>query len=97
MKEKVVCVAINSLQKAKAYELAQNYGRAFAHWLVYFKLVSEHRNLYETDFVRVLCKWGLILESRGQVADLCKCYIHALHYYPKNLDILNNFGAHLIR
>ncbi|KRT83852.1 Tetratricopeptide repeat-containing protein, partial [Oryctes borbonicus] len=74
-----------------------NYGRAFAHYLVFFELVGHKKDKYEKQFAEILCVWGKFLEERNQVEDLCKCYLQALNYFPLNTQILNNFGAHLLR
>lgn len=92
-------VAVDSFKKAKNYEKVSNYGRAFAHYLVFFELIEslQKRRKCEKQFTEVLCIWGKLLEERNQIEHLCKCYLQGLNYFPLNVQILNNFGAHLIR
>lgn len=90
-------VGLESLEKAKIYYANGNYGRAFAHYLVYFQLYPNERSNHQHDFVIILCNWGLFLEEQNRIEDLCKCYIQAMTYFPRSCIILNNFGAHLLR
>lgn len=90
-------VGINSLERAKIYLHERNYGRAFAHYLVYFQLVEDGRGDHEKEFANTLAIWGKVLEQNNRVEDLCKCYLQGLNYFPSNTKILNNFGAALMR
>lgn len=93
-KQKVV---EESLAKAKHYSASKNYGRAFAHYLVCFELDENLKSQNVSDFADILCVWGNILVGQERFADLYKCYQQALHYLPHDVNILNNFGSHLLR
>lgn len=90
-------VSLNSLEKAKYYKNKENYGRSFAHYLVFLELSPNDRNQNEFDFLEVLFKWVNILEKRNQIENMFKCYLQALNYFPSNIEIIHNLGAHLLR
>lgn len=90
-------VGLDSLAKARLYNENRTYGRAFAHYLVYFQLFPSNKTDHLEDFVSTLYNWGIYLESTDRVENLCKCYIQAMTHFPENTVILNNFGAHLLR
>lgn len=90
-------LGIESLQKAQHYLENNNYGRAFAHYLLYLELLPESKDEHELKFCDVLNVWCSILENEKQDADVRKCYTDALKYYPASDVILNNYGSYLMR
>lgn len=97
MQETATRVSIDSLSKALSYFNSSNYGRAFAHFLVFFQLCPEQKYVHESTFTVALNNFGIELEERNEIENLCKIYIQGMNYFPDNLFILNNFARHLIR
>lgn len=96
-KANVMLVMHDSLEKAQFYYSINHFGRAFAHYLVYLELCPNGRASVLKEFMDTLYNWTNILETLGQYEDLIKCYLQGINYYPSNVEIINNFGAHLIR
>lgn len=90
-------VSEDSLIKAVNYFNNRNYGRAFAHFMVFFQLCPEQKHDYELIFSLALNNFGIELEERNEIENLCKVYIQGMNYFPDSLYILNNFARHLIR
>lgn len=90
-------IAEDSLEKGRFYLSMNNYGRAFAHFLVYLELAPDKREELVKEFTSTLYNWTCLLEALNQYKDLIKCYLQGIHYFPTNIEIVNNFGAHLIR
>lgn len=87
----------DSLNKAVSYFNSNNYGRSFAHFLVFFELCPEQKREYEMIFTLALNNFGIELEERNEIENLCKVYIQGMNYFPDSLFVLNNFARHLIR
>ncbi|XP_014249310.1 protein arginine N-methyltransferase 9-like [Cimex lectularius] len=90
-------VAVNSINLAQYYEDKDIPGRSFAHFLVALKLKPEWKQQFKTDFLAVLYKFGLYLQSEERFEDLFACYEEAIETYPGEKEILTNLGGHLIR
>ncbi|XP_047120096.1 protein arginine N-methyltransferase 9-like isoform X1 [Schistocerca piceifrons] len=90
-------VACRSRQQAELYFQKQNFGRAFAHFLVALKLNPQWKPELKEQFSLCLCSWGNILESQNRYTDLFNCYEQALEVFGDNDAVLNNLGAHLYR
>ncbi|XP_049788767.1 protein arginine N-methyltransferase 9-like isoform X3 [Schistocerca nitens] len=90
-------VACRSRQQAELYFQKQNFGRAFAHFLVALKLNPQWKPELKEQFSLCLCSWGNILESQNRYTDLFNCYEQALEIFGDNDAVLNNLGAHLYR
>lgn len=97
LQEAALRVSQDSLHKALAYFNESNYGRAFAHFLVFFQLCPDKKFEYESTFTIALNNFGIELDERNEVENICKVYIQGMNYFPDNLFILNNFARHLIR
>lgn len=95
--QRVSLVSNDSLSKALEYFKQRNYGRSFAHFLVFFELCPERKYDYEATFTFALNNFGIELEEKNEVENLCKIYIQGMNYFPDNLFVLNNFARHLIR
>lgn len=97
MSNNVTLVAEDSLEKGRFYLSLNHFGRAFAHFLVFLELTPDKRESVVKEFTNILFNWTCILEALNQYEDLVKCYLQGMHYFPTNVEILNNFGAHLIK
>lgn len=93
----IIRVSEDSLFKAITYFNNRNYGRSFAHFLVFFQLTPSRKHDYELTFTLALNNFGIELEESNEIENLCKIYIQGMNYFPENLLILNNFARHLIR
>lgn len=88
---------VHSLKLAELYCLSKEYGKAFAHYLIYLEMCPENREDWKREFIAVLYNWCNALEESGRIVDIFMTYNQALHYYPSSVEILSNLGAHLIR
>lgn len=94
--EKKQLLASKSLEKSFAYADQFNFGRAFAHYLLYVKLMPEQKAEHEEMFAGILYQWGAKLHLENRLEDFCKCYLQAMEVYPESAIILSNFGGHLL-
>lgn len=86
-----------SIGKIGEYCEAGNYGRAFAHFILLLELDQYNPELLEEFFVLVARKWCGCLERNEEIQNVRFCYTQALRYFPYNLELLNDFGAHYCR
>lgn len=89
-------LARESIEKAISYADQYNFGRAFAHYLVFLKLMPDEAPEHEEMFASILYQWGTQLQQDDRLDDFCKCYLQAVEVYPESALIYSNFGGHLI-
>lgn len=53
----ILTVADNSVKLARKYAAENNFGRAFSHYLVIFKLKPDWKSLLKDEFSVTLCKY----------------------------------------
>ncbi|XP_062610319.1 protein arginine N-methyltransferase 9-like [Saccostrea cucullata] len=90
-------IANISLKNAKSCCNNGNFGRSFAHYLLYLKLAPEKTDDVMIDFVFVMRNWTEQLERENRIEDLFRCYEQACEIIPDCEVILNNIGAQLFR
>ncbi|XP_060082618.1 protein arginine N-methyltransferase 9-like [Ylistrum balloti] len=90
-------VAKISLASARSCLSKKRYGRAFANFLLFLKLVPENHDDVLEDFIMTMRLWTENLEREGRIEDLFKCFDQACEILPDNESILNNIGAQLFR
>ena len=76
---------------------ANNYGRAFAYYLLALQLEPECKESIRSDFILVCRKWCDQLEQLGKIDDMFKCYESARQALPDCEEIYNNIGAKLFQ
>lgn len=90
-------IAKTCLSSAKSCLSSENYGRAYANYLLFLKLVPNKREEVMEDFITAMRKWTDKLEKEGRIDHLFKCYDQACEVVPDCVAILNNIGAQLFR
>lgn len=90
-------VVERSMQSAATCLVQQNYGRAFAHYLLVLKLQPEKKKEIKENFALALQEWSEQLEQQGRLEDLFMCYQQACELFPECETMLNNMGAQLFR
>ncbi|XP_060598408.1 protein arginine N-methyltransferase 9-like [Ruditapes philippinarum] len=93
----VAKIAQISLLNARNCLQTENYGRAFANFLLYLKLRSDCAADVYTEFALATREWCEQLEEQKRLQDLFKCYDQACELYPDHDVVLNNIGAQLFR
>nr|XP_003221772.1 PREDICTED: putative protein arginine N-methyltransferase 9 isoform X1 [Anolis carolinensis]XP_008110207.1 PREDICTED: putative protein arginine N-methyltransferase 9 isoform X1 [Anolis carolinensis]XP_008110208.1 PREDICTED: putative protein arginine N-methyltransferase 9 isoform X1 [Anolis carolinensis] len=86
-----------SLQSAQHCMENQDFGTAYAHYLLVLNLAPELKNEVKETFQFALFKWAEELDSLARVKDLFACYEHALELFPNDEVICNSMGEHLFR
>lgn len=97
MNSKILEVSNNSLLQAKRYTIEGNYGRAFAHYLVYLELCKIDRNKVEEEFIDILIKWLDVLTLHQRNDDILNCLQSAFEYFPRNCTILTTTARYLMQ
>ncbi|KAJ8298405.1 hypothetical protein KUTeg_024936 [Tegillarca granosa] len=92
-----ISIARNCLSSARSCLSSENYGRAYANYLLFLKLVPNRREEVMEDFITAMRKWTDKLEGDGRIDHLFKCYDQACEVVPDCVGILNNIGAQLFR
>lgn len=86
-------IAEESLENARKYLKENNYGRAFAHYLIVLQLLdSELRKDFEEEFCFTWLLWKNTLHERRKYIDVITCHDLAESYFPKGVKELNDFG-----
>uniref|UniRef100_H0YWL4 Protein arginine N-methyltransferase 9 n=1 Tax=Taeniopygia guttata TaxID=59729 RepID=H0YWL4_TAEGU len=85
-----------SLQSAQHCLENQDFGTAYAHYLLVLNLAPELKTTVKT-FQLTLVKWAEELDSLARIQDLFNCYEQALELYPNDEVICNSMGEHLFR
>ncbi|KAM6440791.1 protein arginine N-methyltransferase 9 isoform 1-T2 [Liasis olivaceus] len=86
-----------SLQSAQHCLEDQDFGTAYAHYLLVLNIAPEFKNDVKETFQYTLFKWAEELDSLARIQDLFDCYEHALELYPNDEVICNSMGEHLFR
>ncbi|XP_058496445.1 protein arginine N-methyltransferase 9 [Solea solea] len=87
----------SSLESAQQCLFNQDYGPAFAHYLLVLHLAPVFKDVAKDSFRFTLFKWAEELDSVGRIQDLFDCYEQALELFPADEVILNSMGEHLFR
>lgn len=86
-----------SLQSAQHCLENQDFGTAYAHYLLVLNLAPELKKDVKETFQFTLFRWAEELDSLERVQDLFDCYEHALELFPSDEVICNSMGEHLFR
>ncbi|NWQ76371.1 ANM9 methyltransferase, partial [Columbina picui] len=86
-----------SLQSAQHCLEDQDFGTAYAHYLLVLNLAPELKPSVKETFRFTLFKWAEDLDSLSRIQDLFNCYEQALELYPNDEVICNSMGEHLFR
>ncbi|XP_030804086.1 protein arginine N-methyltransferase 9 isoform X2 [Camarhynchus parvulus] len=86
-----------SLQSAQHCLENQDFGTAYAHYLLVLNLAPELKTAVKETFQFTLFKWAEELDSLARIQDLFNCYEQALELYPSDEVICNSMGEHLFR
>ncbi|XP_036043394.1 protein arginine N-methyltransferase 9 isoform X2 [Onychomys torridus] len=86
-----------SLQSAEHCLGAQDFGTAYAHYLLVLSLAPELKDDVKETFQYTLFKWAEELDALGRIQDLLGCYEQALELFPDDEVICNSMGEHLFR
>ncbi|XP_068024121.1 protein arginine N-methyltransferase 9 isoform X1 [Melanerpes formicivorus] len=86
-----------SLQSAQHCLEDQDFGTAYAHYLLVLNLAPELKTSVKETFQFTLFKWAEELDSLARIPDLFNCYEQALELYPNDEVICNSMGEHLFR
>uniref|UniRef100_A0A3B4G1Z3 Protein arginine N-methyltransferase 9 n=1 Tax=Pundamilia nyererei TaxID=303518 RepID=A0A3B4G1Z3_9CICH len=87
----------SSLESAQQCLFNQDYGTAFAHYLLVLNLAPVFKDFARESFRFTLFKWAEELDSLGRIQYLFDCYEQALELFPDDEVILNSMGEHLFR
>ncbi|XP_006870929.1 PREDICTED: putative protein arginine N-methyltransferase 10 [Chrysochloris asiatica] len=86
-----------SLQSAEHCMGAQDFGTAYAHYLLVLSLAPELKDDVKETFQYTLFKWAEELYALSRIQDLLGCYEQALELFPDDEVICNSMGEHLFR
>ncbi|XP_037057644.1 protein arginine N-methyltransferase 9-like [Peromyscus leucopus] len=86
-----------SLQSAEHCLGAQDFGTAYAHYLLVLSLAPELKDDVKETFQYTLFKWAEELDALSRIQDLLACYEQALELFPDDEVICNSMGEHLFR
>ncbi|KAM5159351.1 protein arginine N-methyltransferase 9 isoform 2-T2 [Callospermophilus lateralis] len=84
-----------SLQSAEHCLGAQDFGTAYAHYLLVLSLAPELKDDVKETFQYTLLKWAEELDALSRTQDLLGCYEQALELFPDDEVICNSMGEHL--
>uniref|UniRef100_A0A1A8N5K8 Protein arginine N-methyltransferase 9 n=2 Tax=Nothobranchius rachovii TaxID=451742 RepID=A0A1A8N5K8_9TELE len=87
----------SSLESAQQCLYSQDYGTAFAHYLLILNLAPVFKDFARESFRFTLFKWAEELDSVGRIQELFDCYEQALGIFPADEVILNSMGEQLFR
>ncbi|XP_002739381.1 protein arginine N-methyltransferase 9-like [Saccoglossus kowalevskii] len=90
-------LALKSLNVADKHYKNEDFGKAFANFLLVLKLAPEWKTDVEHNFIVTLQHWTDTLESLSRVSDLFRCYEQASEVLPDNEMIFNDMGSSLFR
>ncbi|EHB11517.1 Putative protein arginine N-methyltransferase 10, partial [Heterocephalus glaber] len=85
-------LVLRSLQSAEHCLGTQDFGTAYAHYLLVLNLAPELK-----DDVKVSFRWAEELDALNRIQDLLGCYEQALELFPDDEVICNSMGEHLFR
>lgn len=86
-----------SLQSAEHCLGAQDFGTAYAHYLLVLSLAPELKDDVKETFQYTLFRWAEELDALNRIQDLLGCYEQALELFPDDEVICNSMGEHLFR
>ncbi|XP_045408050.1 protein arginine N-methyltransferase 9 [Lemur catta] len=86
-----------SLQSAEHCLGAQDFGTAYAHYLLVLSLAPELKDNVKETFQYTLFRWAEELDALNRIQDLLGCYEQALELLPDDEVICNSMGEHLFR
>ncbi|XP_045736284.1 protein arginine N-methyltransferase 9 isoform X2 [Mirounga angustirostris] len=86
-----------SLQSAEHCLGAQDFGTAYAHYLLVLSLAPELKDDVKETFQYTLFRWAEELDVLSRTQDLLGCYEQALELFPDDEVICNSMGEHLFR
>ncbi|XP_045854217.1 protein arginine N-methyltransferase 9 isoform X2 [Meles meles] len=86
-----------SLQSAEHCLGVQDFGTAYAHYLLVLSLAPELKDDVKETFQYTLFRWAEELDSLNRTQDLLGCYEQALELFPDDEVICNSMGEHLFR
>ncbi|XP_003790254.1 protein arginine N-methyltransferase 9 [Otolemur garnettii] len=86
-----------SLQSAEHCLGVQDFGTAYAHYLLVLSLAPELKDNVKETFQYTLFRWAEELDALNRVQDLLRCYEQALELFPDDEVICNSMGEHLFR
>ncbi|KAF6096374.1 protein arginine methyltransferase 9 [Phyllostomus discolor] len=86
-----------SLQSAEHCMRAQDFGTAYAHYLLVLSLSPELKDDVKETFQYTLFRWAEELDALSRTQDLLGCYEQALELFPDDEVICNSMGEHLFR
>ncbi|CAH7298827.1 Prmt9 [Phodopus roborovskii] len=86
-----------SLHSAEHCLSAQDFGTAYAHYLLVLSLAPELKEDVKETFQYTLFKWAEELDALSRIQDLLGCYEQALELFPDDEVICNSMGEHLFR
>ncbi|XP_044911718.1 protein arginine N-methyltransferase 9 isoform X1 [Felis catus] len=86
-----------SLQSAEHCLSAQDFGTAYAHYLLVLSLAPELKDDVKETFQYTLFRWAEELDALNRTQDLLGCYEQALELFPDDEVICNSMGEHLFR
>ncbi|XP_063316163.1 protein arginine N-methyltransferase 9 isoform X1 [Pelobates fuscus] len=75
----------------------QDYGTAYAHFLLVLSLAPELKDDFKETFQYTLLKWAEELYAINRSQDLFNCYEQALELFPSDDVICNSMGEQLFR
>ncbi|XP_037686701.1 protein arginine N-methyltransferase 9 isoform X1 [Choloepus didactylus] len=86
-----------SLQSAEHCLGAQDFGTAYAHYLLVLSLAPELKDDVKETFQYTLFRWAEELDALNRIQDLLGCYEQAMELFPDDEVICNSMGEHLFR
>ncbi|XP_047422120.1 protein arginine N-methyltransferase 9 isoform X2 [Sciurus carolinensis] len=86
-----------SLQSAEHCLGTQDFGTAYAHYLLVLSLAPELKEDVKETFQYTLLRWAEELDALNRTQDLLGCYEQALELFPDDEVICNSMGEHLFR
>ncbi|ELW70082.1 Putative protein arginine N-methyltransferase 10 [Tupaia chinensis] len=86
-----------SLQSAEHCLGTQDFGTAYAHYLLVLSLAPELKEEVKETFQYTLFRWAEELDALSRIQDLFGCYEQALELFPDDEVICNSMGEHLFR
>lgn len=86
-----------SLQSAQHCIENQDYGTAYAHYLLVLSLAPELKEIVKETFQFTLVKWANELDALSRIQDLFDCFEQALELFPNDEVVHNCMGEHLFR
>ncbi|KAK6493190.1 protein arginine N-methyltransferase 9 [Huso huso] len=81
-----------SLESAQQCLVNQDYGTAFAHYLLVLNLAPALKDFARESFRFTLFKWAEELDALSRIQDIFDCYEQALELFPNDEVIVNSMG-----